>query len=167
MECPNYKPISKHLAECLILKESGVQYIAAETRSGSPCHNCKTEWKEVAPTKDSLTNAMVLVLQNNGKISLPTITEQVKSFVSTLAKWIGTGFQNVPADEQRLRLEICKKNTCGMYDSESGRCNACGCFCEAKSKFSHETCPANLWPEIGPEYKNQPSPGKCGSCGNK
>lgn len=164
IECPNHKYVSDKLSSCSVLVELGVSYIVSPNRSGSPCRKCVKEWS-IPPTVDSLTPIMGEVVKANGKISLPTVGEQARSLVSSLVQWVGNGFKNVPVDEQKLRLDICKKNTCGMYDSESGRCNACGCFCEAKSRFSHETCPANLWPEIGPEYKNQPSPGKCGSCG--
>lgn len=166
MQCENYKKISSKLGQCSVLQEFGVPFIAEENRSVSPCIQCKKEWiNNQEPTKDSLTSIMSGVLQANGKISLPTITEQATSLGKSLVQWAYNGFQNVPPNEAELRLNICKENKCGMYDAESGRCNACGCVCAIKSKFSHEKCPADLWPQLGPEVMNNVPQG-CRSCGS-
>lgn len=169
MICPNSTSISKHISQCSVLKELGIQFIVAETRSGSPCHACKTQWVEgKAPTQDSLTDAMRLVVQANGRIELPTITERAKSLASSLIQWAGNGFQNVPEDERKRRIAICESNACGLADLDSKRCLGCGCFFESKSSFALESCPAGYWgPEnLGPEILNNVST-RCGSCGRK
>lgn len=169
LKCENLTNISKNISSCKVLKEDfNIEFIPSPIRSGSPCPNCKAECGEKVPDKDNLTEAMKLTIQKNGKISLPTIGEQVKSFTKSIAEWAFSGFKNVPPNEQKLRLEICKKNTCGLYSKDENKCLGCGCFLEGgKILFSHETCPANLWPKLGTEYMNQPNPGRCGSCGNK
>ncbi len=163
MDCPNYKYISEHVASCSVLQELGIKYICGPKRSCHPCKKCQEESKET-PTKDTLTESMKLILSKNGKIELPTITEQATSFVKSVTKWAFTGFQNVPLDEQKRRLDICNK--CEML-IEGSRCGLCNCFVQIKGKFSGERCPLNKWgPEnLGPEYLNQPNPGKCGTCG--
>jgi len=165
INCPNSKPVSKHVSQCSVLVELGVNFIAAEARSSSPCKVCKTQWVSgQVPTKDSLTDAMRLVVQANGRIELPTITEQATSFMSSIIKWAGDGFKNVPEIYYNQRVNKCRSNDCGMY--EEGRCNACGCFVEAKARFSHEKCPSNMWEELPPEIMNNVPQG-CGSCGKK
>lgn len=168
IDCPNHIIVSSKLSKCSILEEFDVAYIASPNRSGGPCKQCQTEWVNgQAPTKDSLTTPMKAIVKANGKIELPTIAEQAKSLAASLIQWAGNGFKNVPANETERRIAICKENKCGLYDEESGRCNGCGCVCSLKATFSHEKCPAELWPELGREYMNQPNPNKCGSCGNR
>ena len=174
MDCSNHTVISKYVSKCSILDELGVNYIPGPNRSGGPCSRCKKEWDDNRPpTKDTLTPSMKMVLQSNSKISLPTITEQAVSFVSAVTKWAFTGFSNLPDGEYNLRVQQCKKNECGMYDEINDRCLACSCKIQdegiipMKARFSSEDCPAGLWNRVPTEYINQPSPGKCGTCGQR
>lgn len=170
MNCKNYKKISNKLGQCSVLNDYGVEFIIEENRASSPCNVCKQEWKNnECPTKENMTNIMSNVLASNGKISLPTITEQAVSIGKSLVEWAFNGFQNVPQHEAERRLNICKSNQCGMYNEDSGRCSACGCFCAAKVQFSHEECPADKWgkKDLGAEVLNNAPPNRCGSCGKK
>lgn len=168
IKCPNYTSISKNLSSCKVLKDDfGIEFIPSPNRSGGVCGKCINEWKESPPTKDNLTTPMIAVIKTNGKIELPTITERVGNFAASLKEWAFTGFKNVPENEANRRLEICKSNSCGMYNS--GVCDACGCLCSAKTLFSHEECPAGLWgkKDLGAEVLNNAPKQGCQSCGGK
>ena len=168
--CNNYTYISKYVSKCKALEELGIQYIPGESRNGNPCGKCQKEWiNGDIPTKETLTPSMQKILSANNKIPLPTITEQAVSVGKSLVEWAFNGFQNVPQHEAERRLNICKSNQCGMYNEDSGRCSACGCFCAAKVQFSHEECPAGYWgkKDLGAEVLNNAPPNRCGSCGKK
>ena len=172
--CNNYTYISKYVSKCKALEELGIQYIPGESRNGNPCGKCQKEWiNGDIPTKETLTPSMQKILSANNKIPLPTITEQAVSVGKSLVEWAFNGFQNVPQHEAELRINICKENKCGMYDAESDRCNACGCkisgtsLTPGKANFSHEQCPANLWPQLGKEIINNAPKVGCRSCGGQ
>ncbi len=167
--CSNYIYVSDSLGKCIVLNNLGIEFIISDNRRSSPCVQCKKQWTDTPPTEETLTNVMKTVLKSNAKISLPTITEQAVSVTKSIIEWAYNGFENVPPLEAERRLSICKENKCGMYDAESDRCSACGCFCSAKVKFSHEDCPAGLWgkKDLGAEVLNNAPKGGCGSCGKR
>lgn len=45
--------------------------------------------------------------------------------------------------QAKMRLSVCK--TCEQYDPEKGRCFVCGCFVNAKTKVTVESCPEGKW----------------------
>lgn len=177
MECPNYKNVSKYISVCSILRdEFNIQYIQSLSRAGCPCHKCKNEWiDEQPPTKDSLTTPMKAIVKANGKIELPTIAEQVTSYVSAIANWAFDGFANMPEVDYKNRVDCCVSNRCGLYDKELDKCNGCGCKIQdtnlgkGKARYPLELCPADQpeWKNtLGVEYTHQPNPAqKCRSCG--
>lgn len=169
MICTNYIYINEYVSNCIVLSKLGIKNIPSDGRSNNICDKCKSEWNSpFSPTIENLTPTMVEYI-NNKKISLPTITEQAVSVGKSLVEWAFNGFQNVPQHEAERRLNICKSNQCGMYNEDSGRCSACGCFCAAKVQFSHEECPAGYWgkKDLGAEVLNNAPPNRCGSCGNR
>lgn len=173
MICTNYIYINEYISNCVVLSKLGIKNIPSDGRSNNICDKCKSEWNSpFSPTIENLTPTMVEYI-NNKKISLPTITEQAVSVGKSLVEWAFNGFQNVPKDEAELRINICKENKCGMYDAESDRCNACGCkisgtsLTPGKANFSHEQCPANLWPQLGKEIINNAPKVGCRSCGGQ
>ena len=174
IDCQHHIKISKYVSQCSLLKsEFNIEYIPGPKRNTFPCNICISEQSGVLPTKENLTPSLTNIVSNGGKISLPTITEQAVSVGKSLVEWAFNGFQNVPKDEAELRINICKENKCGMYDAESDRCNACGCkisgtsLTPGKANFSHEQCPANLWPQLGKEIINNAPKVGCRSCGGQ
>jgi|JI10StandDraft_1071094.scaffolds.fasta_scaffold147809_2 hypothetical protein len=168
LKCVNFTPVSNKLGACSLLKQYGINFIRHEDKSDSPCNRCKEHWISGVPPTIETKNPMIEKIINPNSpipISKPPTIEQATDLGKSLIQWAFNGFQNVPANEADLRLNICKENKCGMYDAESGRCNACGCVCSIKSKFSHEKCPADLWPQLGPEIMNNVPQG-CRSCGS-
>lgn len=168
--CKYFIPVTKHLSTCKLLEdEFGVKYIPSLTRSGNPCKGCQAEWiSGELPTKDNLTSPIKLILQANGKIALPTITEQFKNLTQSIIGWAGNGFKNVPENEADRRIKICESNVCGLFEKEERRCTGCGCFVDLKVKYSHEECPAEYWgqKDLGAETLNN-APQGCGSCGKR
>jgi Family of unknown function (DUF6171) len=78
----------------------------------------------------------------------PTFFDQIKN-LSNLAKDVvvdmATGQDVFVSDEIRTqRLEICSQ--CDYLDG--GRCRACGCFVETKTKVSSAHCPVMKWTAI-------------------
>ena len=49
----------------------------------------------------------------------------------------------VPKNIEKERLDIC--NACEYYMEKYKRCKMCGCFMEAKTKFSTSECPDGRW----------------------
>jgi hypothetical protein len=150
MDCPNYKQITKSVAECKPLQELGLEKIPGPSRSGHPCEACKAQWRDAntPPTKDEITIPMAKLLSYGKRMPLPTVYEQVKTIGTAGIKWAAAGFPGTTEDEFNERTSICKKNECGQYDAVAGRCHACGCFVKEKATMATETCPAKLWPEI-------------------
>lgn len=61
-----------------------------------------------------------------------------------------TGAFQVSAEVQNERMETCRK--CDMYDAEQVRCIECGCFLEAKTSFSLDSCPLGKWVESNKDW---------------
>lgn len=44
---------------------------------------------------------------------------------------------------QEERMSVCR--SCEFYDEKEIRCTQCGCWLEAKTKFSLDSCPLQKW----------------------
>lgn len=163
--CPHLKIVSKHVAECKILQELGLERMPGPGRSGFPCDNCEAQWKGgVPPTKDEITMPMAKLLAYGKKMPLPTIVEQIRTLGSEGMKWVAAGLPKTTDVEYQERLTVCKENKCGQYDSTTTRCAACGCFTEEKAVMATTDCPAGLWKKL-PMIDRAMTKG-CGGCGS-
>ena len=60
---------------------------------------------------------------------------------------IASGQPSVTDDEIVERMNSCR--ACEMYDAEKNRCNACGCFLNAKALFRSAECDLGKWRVLG------------------
>jgi len=170
--CPNFKKTDENgNGKCEIIQSLGTDLLINENKRGSICYECKKQWtNNIVPTIDNQTKIIQIVSKSDKR--QPPIFQQAVSLGKSLIEWAYNGFQNVPPNEAELRLNICKENKCGMYDAEKDTCNACGCkisgtsLTPGKKNFSHEQCPAGLWPQLGTEIMNNAHQGGCRSCGS-
>jgi hypothetical protein len=168
--CSNYKQISPKIAECSVLKTVGIKYIAGEKRSGYPCFKCKEQWIDEKPpqTTEEATEPMKKIMEANGKMELPTLFEQAKSFIKAIANYIFAGFPNVPEGERRLRLNVCESNKCQQFESNTRTCLACACPVDSKVQYSGEDCPIpGNWARLPIEVINNAPPRRCPSCSGR
>jgi hypothetical protein len=56
---------------------------------------------------------------------------------------IASGQSGVTDDEIVERMNTCR--SCEMYDDQQNRCNACGCFLNAKALFRSAECDLGKW----------------------
>lgn len=160
--CPHLTVISKHVAECAVLKELGLPKIPGPSRSGHPCDTCQAQWKDgKPPTTEEITMPMAKILSYGKKMPLPTIVEQVQTLGAEGMQWATAGFPTTTEEEYQARLEICK--TCPQYDAEQKRCSACGCFVEKAARMATKDCPDKKWPELE-RMKRKMAQGGCSSC---
>jgi len=66
---------------------------------------------------------------------------------------IQTGALQVSEEVKNQRLEICR--ACDKYDAGQIRCIECGCFLEAKTGFSLDSCPLGKWKESKTDWINE------------
>jgi hypothetical protein len=60
---------------------------------------------------------------------------------------IASGQSGVTDDEVMERMTTCR--SCEMYDDQQNRCNACGCFLNAKALFRSAECDLGKWRKLG------------------
>jgi hypothetical protein len=60
---------------------------------------------------------------------------------------IASGQSGVTDDEIVERMDTCR--SCEMYDDQANRCNACGCFLNAKALFRSAECDLGKWRILG------------------
>jgi len=60
---------------------------------------------------------------------------------------IASGQSGVTDDEIVERMNTCR--SCEMYDDQQNRCNACGCFLNAKALFRSAECDLGKWRILG------------------
>jgi hypothetical protein len=60
---------------------------------------------------------------------------------------IASGQSSVTDAEILERMETCR--SCEMYDANQNRCNACGCFLNAKALFRSAECDLGKWRMLG------------------
>lgn len=76
--------------------------------------------------------------------TVPPIKTQVSNLLADLHKVIkNKQGQPILVSEEiiKTRLDTCK--TCGSY--KDNRCTECGCFMEAKVRFTSLKCPIGKW----------------------
>lgn len=77
----------------------------------------------------------------------PKLLEQMKTFTSSMAKWVKSGLSRVSEDVFQSRLAVCKG--CEFWDGKAlkgtGRCRKCGCSTWGKLKLATEKCPIDKW----------------------
>ena len=69
-----------------------------------------------------------------------------KAVMSEVAA-IASGQSGVTDEEIVERMEACR--SCEMYDDKQNRCNACGCFLNAKALFRSAECDLGRWRKLG------------------
>lgn len=74
------------------------------------------------------------------KAKMPTMGEMIKSFSSTTAQFVMSGFQLAKDVDSRL-------NTCAKCEfiTSNFRCKKCGCFMKLKARMSVSKCPIGKW----------------------
>jgi tetratricopeptide (TPR) repeat protein len=72
----------------------------------------------------------------------PGLLRMALSVTRSLAEFVGSGLQTVPATMQEQRLQTCA--TCPYHTGQRRR--LCGCFTHLKSKMPHDRCPLDRWP---------------------
>ena len=60
---------------------------------------------------------------------------------------IASGQSGVTDDEIMERMTTCR--SCEKYDDQQNRCNACGCFLNAKALFRSAECDLGKWRLLG------------------
>ena len=76
--------------------------------------------------------------------TVPPMKTQVANLLGDLHKVIkNEQGQPILASEEtvKARMNICK--SCGLY--KDNKCTKCGCFMEAKAKFTALKCPIDRW----------------------
>lgn len=77
----------------------------------------------------------------------PKLTQQLKTFASSMANWVKNGLTRVPEEIYDKRLLVCK--SCEFWDGKAlkgtGRCRKCGCSTWAKLRLASEKCPIDKW----------------------
>jgi len=78
----------------------------------------------------------------------PSLPQMAGNMAGTITDVVKTAIQtgNIFASEEmaKIRLDICK--ACEFFDTNSARCNQCGCFMTTKVKVIAAFCPKNKWP---------------------
>jgi len=69
---------------------------------------------------------------------LPSKFQMAKNLMSAVAKHVASGAENVSESTYEQRLQTC--NACSNLINNE-QCGLCGCFVEAKAKWSTSTCP--------------------------
>lgn len=98
-----------------------------------------------------------------------SLLERAKNFAGAAARYVQSGFKNIPDEEYEKRLQVCK--SCEYLKDEV--CTLCGCYVSIKARWATEDCPDNpsRWPKI--ELPQIPPPNaagatkgerKCGGC---
>ena len=77
------------------------------------------------------------------KYKLPKKVEMIKSATKEMVNIFQDKIKKRSEENQIKILEICSK--CEKYIAASNRCGQCGCFLNAKVKFTSSTCPLKKW----------------------
>ena len=96
--------------------------------------------------------------ENNS--SMPSFFQMARNAGASMVNHAMNSFQSVPANVKEERIKICEG--CEHYNSESTRCDECGCFINIKAGWASEKCPIDKWDM----WMDGPS-GGCGGCGKK
>lgn len=72
-----------------------------------------------------------------------TVWSRFAMMVSTIYKFVRSGFKLEDEQKQVARLEICK--TCPDFVPSTTQCKQCGCIMSRKVKISEASCPLKKW----------------------
>ena len=97
---------------------------------------------------------------NKNTNEMPSFFQMAKNAGASMVNHAMNSFQSVPANVKEARINICEG--CEHYDSETTRCDECGCFINIKADWASEKCPIDKWDM----WTDGPS-GGCGGCGKK
>ena len=125
------------------------------------CMNCggtKGQYSECPSSTDDETKNTHEV--NKNKNEMPSFLEMAKNAGASVVNHAMNSFQSVPSNVKEERISICEG--CEHYNSETTRCNECGCFINIKADWASEKCPIDKWGM----WTDRPS-GGCGGCGKK
>ncbi len=81
----------------------------------------------------------------------PTIIKKAASVTSALAKEALSIITKKKKDrivtQQRAteKLNFCKTNVCGKYNSSKETCSSCGCYVKFKTRLKSASCPHGYW----------------------
>jgi len=73
----------------------------------------------------------------------PSFFQMAKNAGTSMVNHAMNSFQSVPANVKEERISICEG--CEHYDSETTRCDECGCFINIKADWASEKCPIDKW----------------------
>ena len=73
----------------------------------------------------------------------PPLHTQAVSFVMAMGKLAADGFRLADEEEFKRRVAICE--SCGRFNSRTGRCRECGCYGKIKAKGRIWECPEGKW----------------------
>ena len=106
---------------------------------------------------------------NKNKNEMPSFFQMAKNAGASMVNHAMNSFQSVPANVKEARINICEG--CEHYDSETTRCDECGCFINIKADWASEKCPIDKWGMWTDGQGGGGVPGGggggCGGCGKK
>ena len=97
-------------------------------------------------------------LKDNG--GTPSFLQMARNAGASVVNHAMNSFQSVPANVKEERISI--GQGCEHYNSETTRCNECGCFINIKADWASEKCPIGKW-----DMWTSGQSGGCGGCGKK
>jgi hypothetical protein len=83
----------------------------------------------------------------------PGILQRAANYVAAVARYRREHGWMLPLELSESRYQVCRSNSCGLYDATLDRCQhrKCGCTVKEKVTWSTERCPKKLWlPMFGP-----------------
>lgn len=83
-----------------------------------------------------------LEAKQEDQTKLPSTMTMAKNFVSSAAKHMASGFNNVTKEERDRRLAICAE--CPHIVNNT-RCGKCGCVLKTKATWATSSCPIGKW----------------------
>ena len=110
--------------------------------------------------EDETKSTSVRQEANKNTNEMPSFFQMAKNAGASMVNHAMNSFQSVPANVKEERISICEG--CEHYDSETTRCDECGCFINIKADWASEKCPIDKWDM----WTDGPS-GGCGGCEKK
>lgn len=91
----------------------------------------------------------------------PSIIGRAKNLRDAVVRDRDRGRLRVPEAVRAARLNACRSNQCGLYNSEKGWCRhpSCNCVMSRKTRWAAAECPVGIWGEWFPILDNGGSDG--------
>jgi len=74
---------------------------------------------------------------------MPTVPQMAKNAAGAIKDAAFSGFKKVSPEETERRKAICED--CELFNQDSRRCGACGCWIDFKSLLEAWHCPIKKW----------------------